>query len=70
MESIETTGPRRPSTRIRKLALGALSAAALAIPAVSAFSVTGHDAWGRSHARPDSHRLAGETLRPLSLRLT
>jgi hypothetical protein len=75
-ESTETTCPSRPfSHKVRRLAVGALATASLAIPAVSALGVVSHQA-GRDQMRqqpvkisPDSHRLA-LTVRPDSLRLT
>jgi hypothetical protein len=54
--------------KIRTVAISSLATAALSIPAVSAVSVTAHDA-GKRVVTPSSHRLA-LTLKPASVRLT
>jgi hypothetical protein len=72
-DSITTTSPARPfTTKIRMAAVGALTAAALSLPAIST-TVAAHDA-SRGPSKPvpvspSSHRLA-ITLKPNSLRLT
>ena len=54
--------------KIRTIAIGALATATLSIPALSALSVTAHDA-GKKTVSPSSHRLA-LSVRPASVRLT
>jgi hypothetical protein len=74
IDSTETTDPgwATPGSRVRMLAIGALTAAALSIPALSAVAVVSHDA-SRAPKQPpvriDSHRLA-LSVRPASIRLT
>jgi len=76
-ESMTCTTPGRTiGHKVRTLAIGALATVALAVPALSAVSVVGHEAWGRSPEfrqgpgiSPDSHRLA-LSLKPASVRLT
>jgi hypothetical protein len=77
-ESMETTTPNRTIGRkVRNLAIGALAAAALSVPAVTAVSVVhqaiqpsfGHSQPSRGGISPDSHRLA-LSIQPNSLRLT
>lgn len=75
----ETTSPARSAfaKKIRTLAVGTLAAATLSIPAVTALSVSIHDAGkapapshgGFGGVSPDSHRLA-LNIQPNSLRLT
>ena len=72
----DTTGPGRPfATKIRTLAIGALTTVALSVPAVSATTaIAGHDAFGRAPQKQqpvssDSHRLALGITRA-SIRLT
>ena len=76
-DSINTTSPARPfATKIRMLAAGTLTAAALSLPAIST-TVAAHDAAKaptKAPAKPvpvapSSHRLA-LTLHTNSLRLT
>jgi hypothetical protein len=71
-ESTGMMGSNRVSfkNKIRSVAFGAVATAALSIPAVSALSVTAHDA-GRKpvFVTPSSHRLA-LTVHPNSVRLT
>jgi hypothetical protein len=72
-DSINTTSPARPlATKIRMLAAGTLTAAALSLPAIST-TVAAHDAAktpGKpAPVAPSSHRLA-LTLHSNSLRLT
>jgi hypothetical protein len=55
--------------KVRNVAISVLTTAALAIPAVSALSVTGHDAGKAPVAKPASHRLA-ISVTSNSLRLT
>jgi hypothetical protein len=54
--------------KIRIVVISSLATTALSIPALSALSVTAHDA-GKRVVTPSSHRLA-LTLRPASVRLT
>ena len=71
IDSTETTRTN-VGLKIRTLAIGALAAAALSIPAVSTMAVVSHDA-SRAPKRPpvkiDSQRLA-LSVKPASLRLT
>lgn len=73
MESMESATPSRSpiGRKVRTLALGVLATTALALPAVSAVSVVGHDAARFKPVRllPDSHRLA-LSAKPASVRLT
>ena len=60
-DSTETTRPERApsaSTRIRMLVIGAMTAAALAVPTMSAVSVSAHAAGKAPVVKPASHRLA------------
>jgi len=76
MDSMDMTGPVPTplGKKFRTLGIGVLAAATLSIPVVSTMAVSATVA-GRSPAKggkisPDSHRLAGGSLRPESLRLT
>ena len=74
IDSTETTNPGRTTgrSRVRMLAIGALTAVALSLPALSAAAVVGHDAYRtprHSHVTSDSQRLA-LSVRPASVRLT
>jgi hypothetical protein len=55
--------------KIRSMAIGALTAAALSAPAVTAVSIAAHDAGRAPVVKPSSHRLA-LNITPNSVRLT
>jgi hypothetical protein len=69
MESTETVISNRIARKLRTLAIGALATTALSIPALSAVTLSGHDAGRWVRVSPDSHRLASAP-KPASLRLT